>query len=73
MHNVPQCHFLYHPPTTTHTKEKEIEQTNESVPQATSFYKPNSFEERFKKIYGKHSVEVGIFALGSYSQTPRGE
>ena len=36
-------------------------------------YKPESFEERFKKKYGKHSVEVGSSALGPYSQTPQGE
>ena len=39
--------------TTTHTKEEEIEQIYESAHQATSFYEPESFEERFKKKYGK--------------------
>ena len=61
------------PPPQPHTSEEEIEQTYESVSQATSFYKPKSFEERVKKRYGKHSVEVGSSALGPCYQTPRGE
>ena len=38
-------------PTTIHTREEEIDQTYESVPQATTLYELNSFEERFKEIW----------------------
>ena len=65
--------FCTTPTQAIHTREEEIEQMYESLPQATSFNKPNTFEERFKKIYGKHPVEVGSSALVSPSQTPRGE